>query len=366
MGKIIVNATAARTSGALSIIYQFIRRIPDTGDLYYIIFVDSSFVQIERENVKYIVKDTKCWIDRILWDAYGLNKWIKKNDVDVSVAISFQNTGFNLEGRVPQIVYYHNPFPISNYKWSFFKSDERILFLYRHFYSFFVSKYLFENSHIVVQLPFIKKAFQQKFKLPADRIHIIRPDIEFIDCQTNNNFTKLDSQFFHFIYPATEFLYKNHLILLKALNILKRENYAVYEKIKIHFTIDPESKLKQLVDKYNLSSAFVFEGLIPHEDLLLMYRDVKGLLFSSYLETFGLPLIEAAGVGLPILVSDLPYSHDVLERYEGANFITFDNEIDWKNAILRFCNVNQRYKPLCTSSKSEWISFFHLVYSLKK
>jgi len=38
-------------------------------------------------------------------------------------------------------------------------------------------------------------------------------------------------------------------------------------------------------------------------------------LFPSYIETFGLPLIEAAAFGLPIGVANEAYAHEVLKGY---------------------------------------------------
>lgn len=44
-------------------------------------------------------------------------------------------------------------------------------------------------------------------------------------------------------------------------------------------------------------------------------------LFPSKLETFGLPLVEAASIGNPILVLNKPYAHNVLESCDGAKYL---------------------------------------------
>ena len=44
------------------------------------------------------------------------------------------------------------------------------------------------------------------------------------------------------------------------------------------------------------------------------------LLFPSYIETFGLPLAEAAQSGNPILAADTPFAHEILAEYGNAYF----------------------------------------------
>lgn len=44
------------------------------------------------------------------------------------------------------------------------------------------------------------------------------------------------------------------------------------------------------------------------------------LLFPSYIETFGLPLLEARMSGSPILASDCPFSHEILDDYDGVSY----------------------------------------------
>ena len=47
-----------------------------------------------------------------------------------------------------------------------------------------------------------------------------------------------------------------------------------------------------------------FTGSVPHEMLLPVYRGADLFVFPSLEETFGLPLLEAMGVGVPVVVSD--------------------------------------------------------------
>ena len=175
---IIVNATAARSSGALSILKQFINNIPSDSDNIYYVFIDSDVIlPIVSNNLKLVKINTRKWKDRIIWDIWGMKKWIEKNNIHPTLIISFQNTGVNYTGNIPQLIYYHQLLPLSNHSWNIKKKEEFILFIYKHFYSFFVSLYIHENTHFVVQIPSIKKAFLKKFKVKDEKVYVIPPEI---------------------------------------------------------------------------------------------------------------------------------------------------------------------------------------------
>lgn len=79
-----------------------------------------------------------------------------------------------------------------------------------------------------------------------------------------------------------------------------------------------------------------FVGMMSREDLFAQYaRSV--LVFPSYIETIGLPLLEARSVGAPILAADCLYARDGIGDYEKAEFFeTFDAK-KLSEMMERFC-----------------------------
>ena len=150
--------------------------------------------------------------------------------------------------------------------------------------------------------------------------------------------------------------------ILEALNVLKQRKSTVVNKIKIHLTISKgdSTLIDWLIDKYNLQEQIVFEGVLPHETLLSYYKSSQGLLFPSIIETLGLPMLEAAAFGLPIIASDLDYAREVLIGYSGVNFVNaFDYRL-WANAIEQVCLYPSKYDAL-PPKKSSWECFFKLI-----
>ena len=50
------------------------------------------------------------------------------------------------------------------------------------------------------------------------------------------------------------------------------------------------------------------------------------MLFPSYLETFGLPVLEAKNMKAIVFASDMPFCHEILDGYENAYFYKIDDK----------------------------------------
>lgn len=120
-----------------------------------------------------------------------------------------------------------------------------------------------------------------------------------------------------FIYVASGEAHKNHLNLVNAWSILSEDN--IYPTLFL--TIDDKSILyKQIlvqIQKYNLK--IIIKPMLPREKLLSYYEKVSALIYPSFFECFGIPLLEALNYNLPIIASELDYVRDLVEPVE-----TFD------------------------------------------
>ena len=111
---------------------------------------------------------------------------------------------------------------------------------------------------------------------------------------------------------------------------LKKEVPNLNEKLECIFTFSSGENLKldKLIKKYQLENIVKLIGKIPYEKVLCYYKSSDLMIFPSYIETLGLPLIEAQYFNLVILVLDLPYTRELLERYN--NFSIFDRDLKLK------------------------------------
>ena len=119
-----------------------------------------------------------------------------------------------------------------------------------------------------------------------------------------------------FIYIAGPDPHKNHRKLLEAWKLLKKENIEPLLKL----TIDDDFFKKEchfLMDFINNNQLNV--KVIPHLDRQDIFKEIKNssaLIYPSTFESFGLPLVEASMVEVPIIASELDFVRDILDPSE--------------------------------------------------
>lgn len=122
---------------------------------------------------------------------------------------------------------------------------------------------------------------------------------------------------FDLCYVGLPSAHKNHEFLLDVMEVLGQEDRPT---VRVAVTIPKTLANRQLLDRITVLNnhapiEIVNHGLVPHPAALDIYRESRALLFPSRLETYGLPLIEATLLGLPVFCPSLPYSNDVLEDF---------------------------------------------------
>ncbi|MUK39999.1 glycosyltransferase [Aliivibrio fischeri] len=205
--------------------------------------------------------------------------------------------------------------------------------------------------------------FKVKIFLLKKYIRFFIRNVDFVVCQTvsmKDNISKLYdanvyiSPFYKFMpidesikeydfcYIGLPSIHKNHSLLLKVLELLKNEGV----NITIALTV-PDSpcnfELINRINNLNKSSniKIVNFGFVSIEDVVNIYLKSKALIFPSKIESYGLPLIEAAMLNLTIFAPDKNYVNDVIKDYYAINI---EDANDIKVKLKRFVENNELYK----------------------
>lgn len=97
-------------------------------------------------------------------------------------------------------------------------------------------------------------------------------------------------------YPAASYPHKNH-DLVRSMVQLPDANKLI-DRIQVTLPSEADASLPLLVPV----------GRLGPEDMRKSYDFADALFFPSFSESYGLPLIEAMWLGLPIVCADLPYA----------------------------------------------------------
>ncbi|MEG1758625.1 MAG: glycosyltransferase [Oscillospiraceae bacterium] len=335
--NILVYDVAASESGALSVLNDFYASVRKHGDKsIQWFFVISTPVLEETENIKIIRTPwiKKNWLCRLFYDHFIAPRIIKK--YNINKILSLQNVLVPCV-NVPQIVYLHQSLPFAEYRFSI--TEDIMLWVYQNIISKFIFSAIKKSDMVVVQTEWMKVACIAKTGVDADKIAVIPPEIKIkptkLFCPENMSIPT-------FIYPATPQIYKNHKVIIEACKQLVGEGITDFQ---ILFTLTgKENKLSQRLysdtQKYNLSIKFI--GKISRDELFEWYAKAV-LIFPSYIETYGLPLLEAKIHETPVIVAETLFAREILCDYSKFDSFSFDNSSQLHKILLKnmktvFCN----------------------------
>jgi len=351
---IFVNATAATEGGILTIVNQFIENICNLNDKdkKYYIFVPFEFEYEINSNeiIEIIYIKAKKYVDRIKWDMFGMKRWAEVNNIKPNLIISLQNTAVRF-GNIQQLVYLHQPIPyVKEFSYNIFNKNERKMWFYKYLYKIWINYTVKKNHNIVVQTKWMQRSLI-KDGYNEKNIIISKPNITKFNINEINSIKRDEKYFF---YPAADYKYKNHEVIINAVKKISESRNVNKINFKIVFTLSKNSRIYDMVVKLKLEKYFKFVGQIPYNKVLSYYKGCQAILFPSYIETFGLPLIEGAAFGKKILVSDCEYSREFI-KYNDSNLWAKEIELAMKKYEL--CTYLEEQKP-------GWSNMFKFINTL--
>ena len=299
--RIVVNDIAASTGGALTVLKDFYECVKNNDRENEWIFLLGDNLLEETDNIKICslpeVKNNR--FKKLCFDLFTGKKYISALNPDK--VLSMQNIiTFGL--KCPQILYIHQSIPFQKVKrFSFFKKDERAFAIYQYLIGAIIKRSAKKANKVIVQTEWMKEAVCKQCHIVDDRVIKITPDVKnlsniVIDAETGNS---------GFFYPTSQVVYKNNSLVFEAAKMLDAENLDY----NITLTLPAEQS------RANIQCI----GRLPYEEVINNYKH-NTLIFPSYIETFGYPLVEAAALGRIVLASDCPFSHELLDGYENAYF----------------------------------------------
>lgn len=139
---------------------------------------------------------------------------------------------------------------------------------------------------------------------------------------------------YDFIYPAEFLPHKNHINLIKA--FIRLSSSGIYPSLVL--TISKKNIPKILDNKIdeNKLKIFFFENL-ERSDFLSIFSQSRALIYPSFHESLGIPLLEAESMSIPIIASELDFVRDLINPNETFNP---NSDISIERAIKRFLKIN--------------------------
>lgn len=196
-----------------------------------------------------------------------------------------------------------------------------------------ISSLTFKHSTKIIAVSQItKQTLHTLFKIPYEKIFVI-PNITDFYLEKKSKNPKKD-----FLYIGDMRKTKNLEFLIKGFCEYKNK-FDSKEKLIIAGNKKNEyEKLLKLTQKLNLTNYVIFPGYISETEKQNYFNSAKAFIFLSDNEGFGIPLLEACVNKIPVLCSDIPVFHEVLNE----NLAIFINNKDEKEIANGLKEISQK------------------------
>jgi glycosyltransferase involved in cell wall biosynthesis len=187
-------------------------------------------------------------------------------------------------------------------------------------FKYYLGKYLMKLSlistpRIIVQLECIKNKFMTQYRYPSDLIKVVTmvPVSSELDYKKTsessdiNEIMAIENKKIKLFFPANYYPGKNHKILFPLAELIRDYSY----EIVIFVTLPMDCEFLAEVSLKNLENIIINLGYIENKKINKVYQSVDYLFFPSYVESYGIPYVEAIKNGIPIITADYDFSREI-------------------------------------------------------
>jgi glycosyltransferase involved in cell wall biosynthesis len=141
-----------------------------------------------------------------------------------------------------------------------------------------------------------------------------------------------------FLYVGNFYPHKNVEFLIETFTKVDKGYKLILVGPDDFFT----ARIRKLIDLLNQKERIIIFNNAKVEQLAFFYKNAQALIYPSLSEGFGLPLIEAAYFNLPIVATDIPVFHELLDN----QYLSFksDGRSELLNSINQIINGQRNFK----------------------
>lgn len=234
--------------------------------------------------------------------SFLLDYLFEKNNIDVVSHSSFITCNKTLK-----TVNWITDFQIIHFPEMFSKSERRykkLLFL----------KFATESNAVILSSNDVADDYKRLYPKYVNKARVLRfvsqPDKDIYEIE---NIKKIEKKYGFsgkfFFLPNQLWKHKNHMVVIKALNLLKKEGKEILVLCTGYMedrrdTTYVES-LMRYIKKNNLKDNIKFLGLIDYKDVLTLMRHCISIINPSFFEGWSSTVEEAKSIGKNIILSDI-------------------------------------------------------------
>lgn len=168
-------------------------------------------------------------------------------------------------------------------------------------------------DHLIAVSEYTRQTVLERYAVEPTQIHTVYEAADPIFCP--ENWRRLDipktlgkyglAEGEYVFFPANTWAHKNHQGLLEALARLRDEYHLRPVLVCTGASKEAHTTIKDTIQRLGLTRQVRFLGYCPLPDMPALYAGAAALVFPSFFEGFGLPLVEAMWCDCPIVCSNV-------------------------------------------------------------
>lgn len=274
------------------------------------------------------------WVEASAGSRFKAETYLRSTAKANDLVLCFHGLPPLLPNQAKIVVFLQNRLYLARKLPSGYRLKTRVRLMFERFVSRF---FRHRVAEYVVQTPSMQRAVLQWYGASTSSQEPVVRLLPFVKALPSPPECNDLTPAWDFVYVADGEAHKNHRVLAAAWQLLAQDGLHP----SLALTLSPrDAVLKRELEEMAVAAGLRIKdlGQMPHDHILSLYSSAKAMIFPSTSESFGLPLIEAAHLGLPILASELDYVRDVCSPVH-----TFDptSPVSIARAVKRFLGVSE-------------------------
>lgn len=298
-----------------------------------------------------LIKFSKIKIFRIFFFNYKttLENKLLDNNIEILYFPVLSDVVFSLK----KLKFISTLLDLCHFQHSIFPEISKKDFLYRQNLYFYSLK---RSLLVVTSCESLRKEISKHYNILLYRIIIIPYTPNYLFKQNYQNkkiFLNLEKYRFlrnFFFYPAQIWGHKNHLVILKAAKILKKNGYNV------NFVFSGRDRgYKRVLDNFianNKLNNIYFTGYLTSQEMDYFYKKCKAIIFTSVFGPNAIPPLEAWAYKKPLIYNNR-MEDDVSKN--NALLVNVNSPLEVSNSIIKI--LKNKYKKNLISNGSKKLKF---------
>ena len=234
-----------------------------------------------------------------IWFNHSVTRALKKIDADVFLSPD----GFlSLKTSIPQIAVIHD-LNFEHYPEDLIKSNMKY---YKKYFPLFARK----AARIVTVSEFSKKDISSQYGISLNKIEVayngVSDNFSPADISTiKSTQIKFSEGTPYLVYVGALYTRKNIERMLLAFDQFKKNTNSEYKMLIVGEKNRKNTKFESTLENLNFKKDILFTGRLTSSDLNKVIGSSNGLVYVSYFEGFGIPIIEGMKCEVPIITSNI-------------------------------------------------------------